>query len=142
MSFFFVNKDFNSRMFFSSNNIEYITARERLESVKVENINEIMQRVLKYMQQQSHKAREVMIKQANKRKKKISYEIEDKIFLFSRNIITDRFSKKLENKMLNSFLITERVETFYRLQLSEFMKAHNVFHFHLLRKDLNNSLFR
>ena len=140
MNFFFVNKDFNSRMFFSPNNIEYITARERLESIKIEDISEIMQRVLKYMQQQSHKARETMIKQANKRKKKISYEIEDKVFLFSRNITTDRSSKKLEDKILSSFFITERVETFYRLQLLKFMRIHDVFHPHLLRKDLNDSL--
>ena len=81
-----------------------------------------------------------MIKQANKHKKKISYEIKDKIFLFSRNIITDRSSKKFENKMLSSFLITERVETFYRLQLSEFMRIHDVFHSHLLWKDFNDLL--
>ena len=140
MNLFFVNKDFNSRMFFSPNIIEYITARERFESIKVENINEIMQRVLKYIQQQFYKTREIMIKQVNKRKKKINYEIEDKVFLFSRNIITDRSSKKLENKMLSSFLITERVETFYRLQLPEFMRIHDVFHSHLLRKDLNDFL--
>ena len=137
INFFFVNKDF---MFFSSNNIEYITARERLESVKVEDISEIMQRELKYMQQQFYKAREAMIKQANKRRKKISYEIKDKVFLFNRNIITDRSFKKLEDKMLSSFLITERVGTFYRLQLSEFMRIHDVFHLHLLRKDLNDFL--
>ena len=121
-------------MFFSSNNIEYITAREKFESIKVENISEIMQRVLKYMQQQFHKAREAMIRQVNKRKKKINYEIRDKVFLFNRNIITDRFFKKLEDKMLSSFLITERVETFYRLQLSKFMRIHDIFHSHLLRK--------
>ena len=128
-------------MFFSSNNIEYITARERLESIKVEDINEIMQRVLKYIQQQSYKAREIMIKQINKRKKKISYEIENKVFLFNRNIITDRLSKKLENKMLSPFLIIERVDIFYRFQLSKFMRVHNVFHSHLLRKDFNDFLF-
>ena len=43
--------------------------------------------------------------------------------------------------MLNSFLTTERVETFYRLQLSKFMKIHDIFHPHLLRKDLNDFLF-
>ena len=42
--------------------------------------------------------------------------------------------------MLSSFLIIERVETFYRLQLSEFIKIHDVFHSHLLRKDLNDFL--
>ena len=127
-------------MFFSSNNIEYITARERFELIKVEDISKIMQRVLKYIQQQFHKVREIMIKQANKCRKKISYKIEDKVFLFSGNIITDCFFKKFEDKMLNSFFITERVGTFYRLQLSEFMRVHDVFHSHLLRKDLNDLL--
>ena len=36
-------------MFFDSNNIEYITVREKFESIKTENISEIMQRMLKYM---------------------------------------------------------------------------------------------
>ena len=49
------------------------------------------------MQQQFHKAREIIIKQVNKREKKISYKIEDKVFLFSRNIITDRSSKRFED---------------------------------------------
>ena len=140
MSSFFVNKDFNPRMFFSPNNTEYTTARERLGSIKAEDINGTMQRVLKYMQQQFHKARETMTKQANKRRKEISYEIKDKVFLFSRNIITDRPFKKLEDKMLNSFPITERVGTFYQLQLPESMRVHDVFHPHLLRKNLNDSL--
>ena len=43
--------------------------------------------------------------------------------------------------MLSSFLITEWVETFYRLQLSKFIRVHDVFHSHLLRKDLNDFLF-
>ena len=141
MNFFFVNKDFNSRMFFNSDNIENIITREKLESVKVENISEIMQCVLKYMQQQFHKACEIMIKQINKRKKKINYEIEDKIFLFSRKVITDRPFKKLEDKTLNSFLITEQIEIFYRFQLSKFIKLYEIFYSYLLRKDLNDSLF-
>ena len=82
-----------------------------------------------------------MIKQINKRKKKISYEIKDKVFLFNCNIIIDRSSKKFENKMLSSFLIIERIETFYRLQLPKFMKIYDVFHSHLLRKNFNDSLF-
>ena len=67
------------------------------------------------MQQQFYKAYETMIKQINKRKKKISYGIKDKIFLFSRNIITDRLFKKLKDKILNSVLIIERVRTFDQL---------------------------
>ena len=140
MNFLFVNKDFNSHMFFHLNNIEYITVRERLESVKIENINEIMQRVLKYMQQQFYKACKVMIRQVNKRKKKISYERKDKVFLFNRNIITDCLFKKLENKMMNSIFIIQRVEIFYRLRFPKFLKIYDVFHSHLLWKELNEFL--
>ena len=81
-----------------------------------------------------------MIKQINKRKKKINYKIKNKVFLFNRNIIIDRPFKKLENKILSLFLITERVEIFYRLQLSKFMRIYDVFHLYLLRKDLNDLL--
>ena len=35
------------------------------------------------MQQHFHKAREIMIKQVNQRRKKISYEIKNQVFLFS-----------------------------------------------------------
>ena len=49
INFFLVNKDFNSRMFFNSNNIEYITARKKLESVKAEDDNKIIYYILKYM---------------------------------------------------------------------------------------------
>ena len=103
MNFFFINKSFNSRMSFNSNNIEYIKVYERFELIKIVNINKIMQHVLKYMLHQFHNAYKIMIKQVNKRKKKINYKIKNKVFLFNRNIITDRSFKKLENKILNSF---------------------------------------
>ena len=42
--------------------------------------------------------------------------------------------------MLNSFFITERVEIFYKFQLSKFMKIYDLFHSYLLQKDLNDFL--
>ena len=62
INFFYVNKDFNSRMFFNLDSTKYVIIRERLEIVKTENISNIMQRVLKYMQQNLHKVCEAMIK--------------------------------------------------------------------------------
>ena len=54
-----------------------------------------------------------MFKQINKYKKKINYELNDKIFVFIRNIIINRFFKKFKDKMLKSFLIKIKIETFY-----------------------------
>ena len=82
-----------------------------------------------------------MFKQVNNYKRKINYESNDKIFLFNCNIIIDRFIKKFEDKMLRFFSIKKKVEIFYQLQLSNFMKIHNVFHFHFMRKNSNDFLF-
>ena len=99
-----------------------------------------MQRMLKYMQQNFYKAREIMFKQVNKYKKKINYKSDDKIFLFKCNIIIDRFFKKFENKMLKSFSIKEKIEVLYQLQLFNFMKIYDVFHSYLMRKNSDDSL--
>ena len=127
-------------MFFNFDSFEYIIAREKFKIIKVENINDIMQHVLKYVQQNLYKAREIMFKQINKHKKKINYESDNKIFLFNRNIIIDRFFKKFEDKMLKFFSIKKKIETFYQLQLSNFMKVYDIFLFHLMRKNLNDFL--
>ncbi len=62
------------------------------------------------------------------------------MFLNKRNIITARFFKKLNDKMLNSFQITDFVDSFYKLKLSETMHIHDVFHSELLRSAVNDSL--
>ncbi len=50
------------------------------------------------------------------------------------------FSKKLNDKMLDSFQITESVDSFYKLKLSETMRIHDVFHSELLRSAVDDSL--
>ena len=80
------------------------------------------------------------MKQANKHRKKINYKIESKMFLNEQNIITARLFKKLNDKMLDSFKITDSVDFFYKLKLSETMHIHDVFHSELLRLVVNDSL--
>ena len=127
-------------MSFNLNNIEYLIAREKFEIFKAKNINDIMQHVLKYVQQNFHKACEIMFKQVNKHKKKINYKSDDKIFSFNRNIIIDRSFQKFENKMLKLFSIKEKVEVLYQFQLSDFIKIHDVFYIYLMRKSSDNFL--
>ena len=82
-----------------------------------------------------------MTTQINKHRKIVIYNFENKIWLFSNNIIIVRSSKKLKNKMLSSFEILKIVDIFYRLKLLFFMKIHFVFHINLFRNDSNDFLF-
>ncbi len=54
------------------------------------------------------------------------------MFLNERNIVTMRLFKKLDDKMLNLFKITDSVDFFYKLKLSDTMHIHDVFHSELL----------
>ncbi len=78
--------------------------------------------------------------QTNKHRKKINYKIESKMFLNEQNIITARSFKKLNDKMLDSFQITDSVDLFYKLKLSETMHIHDIFHSELLRSVVDDSL--
>jgi len=138
--FFFMNKNFHSRMSFDSDIIEYESTRERLQIDWVKNISEQMNKTLIFAREALIKTREQMMNQANKHRKKVNYEIESKMFLNEWNIITARSFKKLNDKMLDSFQIIESVDSFYKLKLSETMCIHDVFHSELFHSVINDSL--
>ncbi len=138
--FFFLNKDFHSCMSFELDVIEYESSCERLQTTKVENISEHMNKTLKFARESLVKTWEQMIKQVNKHKKEVDYEIESKMFLNERNIITARSFKKLDDKMLNSFINLNLVDSSYKLKLSKSMHVHDVFHSDLLRSVVNDFL--
>ena len=81
-----------------------------------------------------------MMNQANKHRKKINYKIESKMFLNEQNIITAKLFKKLNDKMLDSFQITDFVDSFYKLKLSETMYIHDIFYSELLCSVINDFL--
>jgi len=81
-----------------------------------------------------------MMKQVNKHRKEVDYEIESKMFLNERNIITARSFKKLDDKMLDSFINLDLVDSSYKLKLSESMYVHDVFHSDLLCSAVDDSL--
>jgi len=80
------------------------------------------------------------MKQVNKHKKEINYDIDLKIFLNKRNIMTVRSFKKLNDKMLDLFNMLNSVDFSYRLKLSETMHIHDVFHSELLCSVVENFL--
>ncbi len=140
LTLFFINKNFHSHMSFDPDIIEYESIRERLQIDQVKNISEQMNKTLIFAREALIKTREQMMNQANKHRKKINYKIESKMFLNKRNIVTARSFKKLNDKMLDSFQITESVDSFYKLKLSETMHIHDVFHSELLRSAVDDSL--
>ena len=81
-----------------------------------------------------------MMNQTNKHRKKINYKIESKMFLNKRNIVTARSFKKLNDKMLDSFINLDFIDSLYKLKLSESMHVHDVFHSDLLRSVVDDSL--
>ncbi len=133
LTLFFMNKSFHSHMSFDSDIIEYESIRERLQINRVKNISEQMNKTLIFAHEALIKTQEQMMNQANKHRKKINYEIESKMFLNERNIVTARSFKKLDDKMLSSFINLDLIDSSYKLKLSEFMHVHDVFHSDLLR---------
>jgi len=137
---FFLNKDFHPRMSFEPDVIEYESSRERLQTTKVENISEHMNKTLKFARESLAKTREQMMKQVNKHRKEVDYEVESKVFLNERNIVTARSFKKLDDKMLDSFTNLDLVGSSYKLKLPESMRVHDVFHPDLLRPAADDPL--
>ncbi len=81
-----------------------------------------------------------MIKQVNKHRKEVNYNIESKMFLNERNIVTAKSFKKLNDKMIDFFINLNFVDSSYKLKLSKSMHVHDVFHSDLLCSVVNDFL--
>ncbi len=92
-------------MSFDLNSTEYEITWARIQASKAENIFKYMNWSLALIKQTLAKVRITMKKQINKHWKKMIYKINDMMFLNSRNIMIARSSKKLNDKMLESFKI-------------------------------------
>ena len=137
---FFLNKNFHFHMNFDSNSIEYKIIQARIEANKAENIFEHMKWSLALIKQVLTKVKVTMKKQINKHWKKMIYQINDMMFLNSRNIMISRSSKKLNDKMLKLFKILIEIKHVYWLKLSLTMKIYSEFASNLLQLDSKNSL--
>ncbi len=99
-----------------------------------------MNKTLIFAREALIKTRKQMMNQANKHRKKINYKIESKMFLNERNIVTARSFKKLDDKMLDSFINLDLIDSSYKLKLSKSMHVHDVFHSDLLRSIVDDFL--
>ena len=101
--FFFVNKSFHSRISFSLDSTLYILTREQLQTAKITIITDLIKKTLRIIIIKAKVAKNTIIIQVNKHRKKVIYKKDNIIFLFSQNIKTIRLVNKLKDKMLNLF---------------------------------------
>ncbi len=141
MTSFYFNKSFYSRMSFDSDTTDYEITHERLEARKADDIIIWMKELLIFDHQQLKKMKQIIEAQINKHRRDIIYEVNDWVWLFSRNIKTTKSCKNLKDKQLKLYQITVKVEIFYHLRLSISMKQlHLMFSLKLLRSYFNNLL--
>jgi transposase InsO family protein len=70
------------------------------------------------------------------------FKVGDKVWLVTTNIQTKRPMKKLDNKKIGPFTISEKISSHaYRLDLPKTMRIHNVFHINLLSASKEDSDF-
>ncbi len=141
MTSFYFNKSFHSRMSFDSDTTDYKTTCERLEARKADDIVIQMKELLTFDHQQLKKMKQITEAQINKHRRDVIYEVNDWVWLFSRNIKTTKSCKNLKNKQLKLYQITVKVEIFYHLRLSISMKQlHLMFSSKLLHSYLDDLL--
>ncbi len=128
-------------MSFDSDTTNYKTTHECLEARKADDIIIQMKKLLIFDHQQLKKTKQIIEAQINKHKWDIIYEVNDWVWLFSRNIKTTRSCKNLKDKQLESYQITVKVKIFYHLCLLISMKQlHSMFSSKLLCSCLNDFL--
>jgi hypothetical protein len=66
------------------------------------------------------------------------YQVKNQVWLFTKNIQIDRSSRKLDHKMIRSFKILKKRDSSYKLDLSNEMNIHSIFHISLLRKNFQD----
>ncbi len=141
MTSFYFNKNFHSRINFDSDTTDYETTYEYLEARKANDIIIWIKELLNFDHQQLKKMKQIIEAQVNKHKWNVIYEVNDWIWLFSRNIKITKSCKNLKNKQLKLYQITVKVEIFYHLHLLISMKQlHSMFSSNLLHSYFDDLL--
>ena len=138
---FLVTRGYNPRMSFDPVDLSADSTRERIANSTATLIANCIEEVWDFMQEEMTKLQVKQAVAANRHcKKPLAYKIDNMVWLSTRNIKTDRPSKKLDHKMIGSYKVKKLVRSSYQLELPHTMKIHNVFHPNLLQKAADDLL--
>ncbi len=137
---FMTNYDFESRMSVDSIEIDD-TVRERIAKRKAAAIIENMKKTWLFARQMLVKSQEHQKHQADrKRIFSSNYQIDDLVWLSTKNLQTSRSSRKLDHKWIGPYAVKRVLSGSCTLNLSSFMKIHSTFHTSLLTSMTNDLL--
>ena len=122
------------RMSFDPVDLSEELTREQLANTKAWSIASDMEEVWKFVREEMARSQEKYTEAADRYRKSVEYKVGDSVWLSTKNIKTERPSKKLDHKMVGPFKIKALVGSLCRLELPTSMKIHDVFHPSLLRK--------
>jgi hypothetical protein len=141
---FMINYEFESRKSFDSSDIENVdrlSAKERILTQKAKTIFDKMKNIWNFIKKRLAQTQDIQKKYADqKRNFSSEYQAENMMWLFIKNIKTERSSRKLNHKWIEFYKITNVLKDACQLNLSVSMKIHNIFHTFLLRKTAIDSL--
>jgi hypothetical protein len=136
---FLVNYEFESRMSFDHVEFEENTVRDRLNKFRRRAIVFIMKNIWKFAKKHMKKSQQNHVTYVNRHRISTSdYQMKNQVWLSTKNIQIDRSSRKLDHKMIKSFKILKKRDNSYKLDLSNEMNIHSIFHISLLRKNSQN----
>jgi hypothetical protein len=134
MSSFFVNYEFESRMSFDHVQFDENTIKNRVNKFRERKIVYIMKNIWKFAKKHMKKSQQNQIIYVDRHRISTSNDqIENRVWLSTRNIQIDRSFRKLDHKMLESFKILKKRDSSYKFELSVEMNIHSVFHISSLR---------
>ncbi len=144
---FMTNYDFEFRMSFDSSNSkddvsqERLSTKERMLTQKAAIIAKKMKNIWDFTKKKLANAQDTQKKHANqKRSLSSEYELEDLMWLFTKNIKIERSFRKLNHKWIESYKIKKILKDACQFDLSQSMKIHDIFHIFLLRIAVNDFL--
>ena len=134
VALFLASRGYIPRMSFDSVDLTALSTRKRLANAKARSIADSMQEVWEFTRAEMAKSQQAQVKAANRhRKPSPEYKVGNLVWLSTRNIYTERFSKKLDHKNIGPYKVTGLVGSSYQLDLPASMRIHNVFYPSLLR---------
>lgn len=141
LSPFLANYGFEPRLSFQPLMETEGSARERILIKKARDIGDEMKKVWNFAKDNLIIAQEAQKRFADMHRTEASaYKVGDKVWLSTRNVKTERPSRKLDHKMIGPFEIKKVLGQSCQLELPQSMKIHDTFHTSLLRPDPDDPL--